>query len=347
MTHPTALNEIDPVRLQEAADWVQRLQTEPEDEALLASWLQWSSISENSRAFEQVSAVWQALETPRLQAVLERSRTTDNRARLASSRSRWMTPRIAMAAGLLLSLGVGVWYVAEHLVANNGSTFTTEVAEHKTEWLADGSRVDLGADSRLRVRMTNARRDVVVTKGEAFFTVARDAARPFVVTAGEVRVVVLGTQFNVRRTAGATVVTVREGSVRVQPSATREQPQSTDTGAAPMQAGPGEQVRYSEPLRRLSMTRVDPELAASWRQGVMKFVDEPLSSVVAYVTRYSTREIRIDDSDLAARTYTGTVYGGEIDEWLLGLERIYPLRVVPDGARAVTLVPNPGERSHR
>src|SRR5690606_35324362 len=125
--------------------------------------------------------------------------------------------------------------------------------------LSDGSRITLGAGSRIRVDYTAAARRLTVEAGEAFFAVARDPQRPFVVHAGSGTITALGTAFNVRSLAGRVVVTVVEGKVEVEghPSA------DTDAQDGASQLGAGQTVAYGEapsPVRT-----VDTSIATAWR----------------------------------------------------------------------------------
>ena len=81
--------------------------------------------------------------------------------------------------------------------------------------LPDGSVALLNTDSAIDTAFTATERRVRIVRGEVFFTVAKDAARPFVVTAGTVAVRAVGTAFNVQRHHGSVEVLVTEGRVRV------------------------------------------------------------------------------------------------------------------------------------
>jgi transmembrane sensor len=142
----------------------------------------------------------------------------------------------------------------------------------------------------------------------------------------------LGTAFSVRRTLDRTVVTVSEGLVSVAPSATAE-------AGHEIRAGAGERVTFSPADNHLSVASVDPAFATAWRQGVLKFVDEPLSAVLDDVNRYAAHPITLEDPRLRERLYTGTVYRGRIEDWLHALEHAFPLQVTQDTSGAVTLTP--------
>lgn len=344
MSQMTPYPTSDTARLEAAGDWLQRLRTEPQSEELLAEWLQWCAEPANQDAFERIRSVWQAIDAPELQPTIERARRSFVRSPLRRRGGRRWLWSAGLAAAVALCFVLAGWQWSDR-TDQITRTFVTAQAENKTELLPDGSRIDLGARSRIEVRYTPARRDVTVAAGEAFFTVAKNPARLFVVTAGAVSVTAVGTAFNVRRAEDGTVVTVSEGVVKVEPKAATASATAANLENPPsVQVTAGQQVSYSAPEGRLAVARVDPALASSWREGVLKFVDEPLGSVVAYVNRYSARQIVIADPVLARRSYTGTVYGGQVDEWLLGLERIYPLKAISDGSGTVTLIPAPEHR---
>ena len=91
----------------------------------------------------------------------------------------------------------------------------TQVAEVRETTLPDGTRVVLGAESQLSFEVTQRVRHATVVGGDAYFAVARDSARPFTVSIGDVQVRVVGTQFEIRRRSGEVSVAVAEGTVDV------------------------------------------------------------------------------------------------------------------------------------
>ncbi len=107
--------------------------------------------------------------------------------------------------------------------------------------MEDGSRITLNTDSQIRVDLTVKERRVELQQGEAFFEVAHDASRPFIVRAGNKRVIAVGTRFSVRREANDVRVVVTEGKVRVEtegdPSSTSPEPLVAGTVAQASSAG--------------------------------------------------------------------------------------------------------------
>jgi transmembrane sensor len=186
--------------------------------------------------------------------------------------------------------------------------------------LPDGSKVELGAGSRITTQYSNRTRGVTVDSGEAFFSVKKDARRPFIVTVGDLRVIAVGTAFNVRRADDQVVVAVEEGKVRVA--------DSSGAGSDLAAVGAGEQAVYRKTARHLAIVHIKPADAALWRDGILKYEHEPLSAVAADLNRYSTRKIVISDPAIAELPFTGTVFSTRIDEALHAFIDVFPLTII-------------------
>jgi transmembrane sensor len=190
---------------------------------------------------------------------------------------------------------------------------------------AERARLDLAPDSRVSVRLTRGLREVRLDRGEVFFSVAHDAARPFIVHVNGLTVTAVGTAFDVRSGPSTTVITVSEGKVSVDP-----------VNAPATGAGVGERVTFSRPARRLSVAAVDPKIAASWRDGTLQYVGEPLEDVVSDINRYSVRKIVVAPALLQSR-FTGTVSTANVGEWLAALQQIFPVDVVDQHSNGILI----------
>lgn len=195
--------------------------------------------------------------------------------------------------------------------------------------LADGSAVDVSGKSRLRATLTRHAREITLERGEAFFRVANDPARPFVVHAGKTSITAIGTAFNVRRSGERVVVAVAEGSVRI---------------AAPdfdTQLHAGEQASAERRAGSLEKTAIDTDSVAGWRDGRLRYLNEPLGIVVADVGRYTARDIQIADPALKQLRITGTVLEHNLDGWLTSLEEAFPVAAIrnPDASIVITTAP--------
>jgi transmembrane sensor len=225
---------------------------------------------------------------------------------------RGLTRARAWAAGLILIALSGTVL----LVWPKDGGYHTPVGGIASVPMTDGSRVTLNTDTRIRVEDTPALRQVRLEQGEAFFEVARDPSRPFVVIAGGERITVLGTAFSVRREGSDVHVTVTQGRVRV------EGPGRDET----LSAGSIAQVHDNGVVvKREDLLAVESRL--SWRRGFLTFDETTLADAVAEINRYSQRKIRIEAPELAALTISGKLRLSNSDDFIELLRKGYGIEV--------------------
>jgi transmembrane sensor len=322
------VNKSDPTasdiaRLQSASEWVQRL-NESNAEQLADQWMQWCSTDPmNLPAFEQMQRLWNAF--PEARAATLHPLPIVNRPK---HRNRL----IALAASVVLLLGVAGWFALRY---SDDRVLETAVGEQRRISLADGSRLDLAPDSRVSTRFTLTRRDVRLVRGQAFFTVAHNAVRPFIVHANSLTVTAVGTEFDVRISPSSTAVTVSEGRVTVAPDV-EEVGGGSRTNTGIVRASVGQRVTFSKSAHRLSVATVDSKIAGSWRDGTLQFVGEPLEDVINAINRYTAPPIIVAPAFQQTR-FTGTVSPSKVRDWLKALEQIYPVEVVDQGANGVLI----------
>ena len=187
--------------------------------------------------------------------------------------------------------------------------------------MQDGSTITLNTESGIRVAMTQTERRVDLEKGEAFFEVAKDANRPFVVRAGDDRIMAVGTKFSVRREGDNVRVIVTEGKVRVEHAGAQRQAQATLVAAGSFAvAGEAGILVEDEPLP-------DLQEHLSWRQGFVIFHEMPLVDAVAEFNRYSARLIVIDDPTLASIRIGGNFRFSNAEGFVRLLAEAFPIRV--------------------
>lgn len=226
---------------------------------------------------------------------------------------RWFQ---SLAAAVLLAVALGTSY---HYWPS-GPRYRTPVGGLASVPMPDGSKVTLNTDSEIRIAVTEKERRVELEQGEAFFEVAKDPLRPFVVRAGNQRVIAVGTKFSVRREEGDIRVVVTEGKVRVEteggnPSGSAE-PLVAGTIAQASEAGV---LLQRKPL-------AEAEESLSWRQGVLVFRQMTLADASAEFNRYNTRKIVIDDPQVAALHVAGSFHANNVEAFVRLIERGYPLR---------------------
>jgi transmembrane sensor len=199
-----------------------------------------------------------------------------------ASRRAWLKYG-ALAAGFAI-LGVGVSLQSRDRV----TTLATSRGEFRRVALADTSIADMSSDSRLEVRFTTARRQIDLLKGEAWFEVAKDKSKPFVVAAAGVEVRAVGTAFGVRRFPEGAEVLVTEGTVEVW------------TGRARARLVAGERSFLPYNAAQITVARQPQEIQRklAWRDGNLAFARQTLGEAVADFNRYSARQIVIADPAL-------------------------------------------------
>jgi transmembrane sensor len=198
---------------------------------------------------------------------------------------------------------------------NAGDSYSTGIGEQRTIRLADGSTVELNARSKVQVHLTEHQRNVALLEGQALFRVAKDRQRPFIVRAGDAQVRAVGTEFDVYRKPGATVVTVVEGRVETYDG-------SSGAGAPAIILSAGEQLTVS-PHTVTKPTRTDTQVATAWVQKRLIFEETPLSDVAEEFNRYSRRPLSIDDEELQKVKISG-IYSSTDPASLINFLRSQP-----------------------
>ena len=211
----------------------------------------------------------------------------------SASRPTWALP-VALAVCLLLAAPMWLNTGPQGDVSTH---YVTDVAETSSYVLEDGSVIALGPLSDVAVTYTADSRTATFTKGEAFFKIAKNPARPFVVAMGDSNVTVLGTSFNIRLYDGSTQVTVEEGLVAY--TALTLSSEAKENEASGREKSPqrylleaGQQLVTSKDEEPVVGARNVGDIGA-WRNGRLVYVDEALDNVVADINRYSKRVIKL------------------------------------------------------
>lgn len=230
----------------------------------------------------------------------------------AAASRRWFQ---ALTAAVLLITALGV----SHRFWPTGTHYTTVVGGLASVPIPDGSTVTLNTDSEIRVSVTKLERRVELEQGEAFFDVAKDPTRPFVVRAGNKRVIAVGTKFSVRRDADDIKVVVTEGKVRIETAGDKSSGVAEQLVAGTIaQASDAGVLLQTRPL-------AEAEESLSWRQGVLVFHQMTLAEASAEFNRYNTRKIVIEDPGVAALHVAGSFRANNVEAFVRLLERGYPL----------------------
>jgi transmembrane sensor len=268
-----------------AADWLARQQFESWNEADAERLEAWLAESDNhTAAYWRLKAAFGR--TDRLAAL--RRPMMQRAASQASARKPWTLLYAAVAALVVLAVGGGIW--GYQALTPDGRTFATPVGGHMTVKLADGSVIELNTDTVLHTDFTPEKRAVQLVRGEAYFQVEHNAARPFTVTVGDHRIVDLGTKFFVRRSAEQLDVALMEGSARLEST-------SASAQTRPTVLMPGDFAVATATSIGVSRKKVH-ELAddLAWRSGMLVFHNARLVDAAAQFNRYGDVKLVVSDS---------------------------------------------------
>ncbi|MFZ5685696.1 MAG: FecR family protein [Pseudomonadota bacterium] len=307
---------------EEAAEWLARLGNHSISTKTVREFRDWRDDPANDAAYEEAEAFWEA--SGRQAADPEIMRMTQDALLRGRRRPGWRAwlrgPRLAGALTLAsLAAAGGTVVVLQQLTP----TYATRDIEQKVVRLEDGSRVHLNIDSQVRVAFRDGERRITLTRGEAFFDVAHDAARPFIVEADGARVRALGTKFDVRRLDGDVRVTLLQGAVQVSPEGGQQ-----SVVLAPNQEAV---VTRSGAIRKVAS---DAARTTSWTTGRLVFRETPLAAAVAEVNRYADRKVELVGPGLAARPVSGFFDVGDSESFARGVADLFDLALSrgPDGA---------------
>lgn len=303
--------------LQEAADWLVRLQRPEVGETDWLAFDAWLSEPGAQEAYDAIQAIDEEI-FQRGAAV--RGELAEPR-RVAAKRTftidwRWLGGLGAAAAAAAVAITIAPW---GELLPQPDTLYTTAKGESRTVELADGSRVDLNTDSHISVRLEKDARRVTVHDGQALFDVAHDSARPFLITAGDETVRVVGTKFDVRRRDGQLSVTVLRGLVEV----------STDGEDAPIRLRPGQMLEHVEGASGVSVRSVAAEDQVGWRSGRLVYRDQPLGRIVSDMNHYFDRPIRLEGENTATLRFSGVLIVDGQDAMVRRLTSLMPISATP------------------
>lgn len=324
----------DPMR-HTAAAWFARMRADDVSERERREFQHWLAEEPRHRTvYEHLEMLWSDLGAHAgTQEIATRLHAIPAR-RLPAARQR--PPRRHVAAWtvaallLIAALVTGTVFWSTRQPTSN--LYTTATGERRTLVLQDGSHVTLDTDTRLAVAFSQRTRQLTLIHGRAFFHVAKDPDRPFLVITPDGIVRATGTQFSVYEHNDAVEVTLVEGHVIV----TTDSPTNHRGTVIAMRAGQRLLMGkgYAAPL--LASARVNTDTA--WLSGKLVFDDAPLSSAIAEFNRYTTDKIVIGDDRLRSIHVTGVFRTDDNRGFIDALKISYDLSAIEHGANTVVLV---------
>lgn len=309
----------------EASAWFAKLNKREVSLSDLEAFRIWRHDAGNRAAYADVEQLWRRAgelqARPDLNQAVGQALARGRRSGLARrGRAGWAVG----AAFAVASVGgaVAVWtYMESH------PSYVTKVGEQRLVQLPDGSSVRLDTDSRVDVTFSHGERCLRLERGQAFFDVAHDPSRPFLVDAGAITVRAIGTRFDVRRDGTEPTVTLVQGVVQVR----------RDSGQAwTLQAG-----QQITPTVAAAPQPANLDAATSWTDGRVVFQGLPLSAAVAEVNRYAVHKIRLEAPTVAGVPVTGSFQTGDAAAFANAVAHLHDLRATTQADGTIVLDPNP------
>lgn len=328
-TNPTANTARSPMTAAieaAAADWVTRVDVglTKEEQQIFQDWL--ASDPRHADAFDRFTEAWSVFDR-----VQERGVASTILDQLAARARRRRTRRVqaGVAAGLALVAGLACfqWRAASPDTgrsAANPPALARVAAPDPIRRLPDGSIVELNAGAEIAVQYSDTERRVKLVKGEAFFRVEKNKARPFYVEANGVVVRAVGTAFAVQMQPAAVEVVVQEGAVDVGRTATpAAAPVRVEAGRKVVMAmlllrpatrsaapkAPNEPVAVvptaTAPEQPEAMTDEQMEARLAWRIPRLEFEGMALAEAVELMNRHNRLQLRLEGDRLGELRYTG------------------------------------------
>ncbi|BBU63365.1 hypothetical protein MSC49_33000 [Methylosinus sp. C49] len=270
-----------------AIEWFVRLREGKLSAEETAAFAAWRAEPAHAAAFEEVLHMYGRL------AGMSPAR----RMRPAPRAARGMR---AAALAFAAAAAVAVFASYDEIVMRLEADHFTGVGEKRLVTLDDGSHALLDSRSAIALRYSAGERRLRLLSGEAWFDVAPDASRPFVVEAGDGRITALGTAFDVALEKSGARITVTEHRVGVA------------SGGNTTIVEEGQQTAFERDAPARAPESVDIDTATAWRRGKLIVNRQPLGDVLAALGRYHRGYIYCVDRAICARRISG-VFGAQED----------------------------------
>lgn len=236
--------------------------------------------------------------------------------------SWWQRERIAMAAAILLAALGGIFWALKRV--DSSESVYIPPGKQRMLTLADGSMMHLNSDTRVVLRYSGMQRLIELQQGQGLFSVKHDARRPFIVRAGSLDVVALGTEFQVSRRGSSTDVAVVEGRIEIVG-------ERADVSAHALRLHAGQQVSYGRERAAVPRELPDATAVIAWTRKEVTFAATRLEDVAAQFDRYTGASIEIEDEALRNYRVSGVFQAYDLDSFLAYLKQFQGVVVEQEG----------------
>ena len=295
----------------------------PDEFIQFSDWLH--QRDDHQQLFKQLKGYWDAevsyTHTIEPQLSFQKlSKEMNRRMRMAGIR-RFIRLTLPAAAAIAALVAISVFFIDQYIANQKIEYFTYLTDDGKSRfYMDDGTRITLNDNSSLQYNDAFGKKErAVELVGEAYFNVASDPGKPFVVTVGDAEIVVLGTQFNVKEVKenNQIITTLVEGSIDFK------------SGSKSAKMKPGQQLIFDQVSRRFTIQQVDPDLYTAWINGLLKYKSIPFTRLISDLEQSFGVEIRVENRHLLRSdvTVTGTFSKEQnIEQILKVIARSVPIK---------------------
>lgn len=323
----------------QACKWLSIMNSDQNNDAEVAGFHSWLEADpQHQLAYDQVNVLWDGIEGLQDEFEPKDYHVSDEltfwqKTGLQDIFSKTMDVQykplqFAVVGSLMLAIYL-FWPNVESSIYNNdiNGEYATQTAELKSIELPDGSTVTLGALSAIEVKYRDSERRIELVSGDAFFSVASNPDRPFVVATTNADVRAVGTMFDVRRSNEGVRISVLEGLVEV----TQFQAKQIDG------------VKVAENVTQVLMANqklctrndgdqtipqtIETDVPGAWREGRLIYEKAKLSVVISDADRYYGGNIIIDTADLKSLPVSAAFRTDQINEMMETLSAVLPISV--------------------
>jgi transmembrane sensor len=253
----------------------------------------------------------------------------------------WLGRRRIRQLGILVLAVVSILRVdSDQWVAHPNPVWTlyaTNVGGIQRVILQDGTLVDLNTNTEIKARFTGAQREIVLTHGEALFTVVNRTSWPFSVRAGSATIHVIGTKFSVRlREDNEVDVLVIEGRIAIdggREAAVANVPRARRAIALVLSPGESIALNSTTVLARAQLPPATLNRRTAWTGGWIWFFKDPLPEAVAEFNRYHREQVVLVDPALARLEIGGRFRSTDLDSFIATLEHAFQVRAMSPAVR--------------
>lgn len=296
----------------------------PEEQPMLDEWL--GESSENKRYYNEQKKLWELFTLQRkIQQIDENKAYQKVSSKLFPEKKFSLFLFLQRTAAILLLpvlIAFAFYYYSDkkhqEQFATVYNTAETSLGMRSSLILPDGTKVWLNAGSKLSYPVLFSDKYRAVTlSGEAYFEVKKDPKWPFMVSSGNMNVVVSGTTFNCNAyPENNEIQTVLvEGQVSL----------INESATVSEELQPGELGVFQKDIQQITKTKTDLQKYIAWKSGKLMFRDDRMDLVVEKLERWYNVEIEIKEKEISDYIYTATFIDESLDQVLKMLSLSAPI----------------------